>query len=232
MLLRAVFFDLYETLITEHDPHGTPLLLVADYLGVNATRFKEEWQARLMARLTGVYPDYASVLRDICHELGQPANEEVIHYLYTQRVAAKATPFERVEVAVLEALRHIRRRGMKIGVISNCTSEEVAAWSSSVLRAYVDDIVLSYQVGYAKPDVVIYQLACRQLQVAPEQAIFVGDGNSAELTGATQSGMVAYHATWFLDRWPTWRHVGRVDEGAWSYPRLSTLAELIATIKA
>jgi hypothetical protein len=42
-VLQAVFFDLYETLITEFDPDWTPSPSTADQLGVDAGLFEREW---------------------------------------------------------------------------------------------------------------------------------------------------------------------------------------------
>jgi hypothetical protein len=68
--------------------------------------------------------------------------------------------------------------------------------------------------------------------VAPNDAIFVGDGGSDELDGAAGVGMAAYQATWFLDRWPAWRRAGPIYERASGYPRLRTLADLRALVAA
>jgi putative hydrolase of the HAD superfamily len=65
-----------------------------------------------------------------------------------------------------------------------------------------DDVVFSYQVGHLKPEPEIYLLACRRLAVSPADAVFVGDGGSDELSGATGVGMRAYAARWFVRNWP------------------------------
>ena len=80
-VVQAVFFDLYETLITEFDPDWTPSPSTADQLGVDAALFKREWQARHAQRMAGVYPDFASVLRDICRAIGRPTDDAVIRSL-------------------------------------------------------------------------------------------------------------------------------------------------------
>jgi putative hydrolase of the HAD superfamily len=40
-----------------------------------------------------------------------------------------------------------------------------------------------------KPDPRIYRLACEELGVEPEEAMFVGDGANDELAGAERVGM-------------------------------------------
>jgi putative hydrolase of the HAD superfamily len=43
-------------------------------------------------------------------------------------------------------------------------------------------------------------LACDKLKVEPSESIFIGDGGANELVGATNIGMKAYRATWFINR--------------------------------
>src|SRR5579872_7485506 len=124
-MFRAVFFDLYETLITEFDPCWTPLPSVAEQLGVDVALFDREWQTRREGRMTGAWPDFAGVVRDICRAIGQPAGDAAIHSLQMQRLAIKARPFASLERAVLETLSTIHAAGIAVGVISNCSSDEV-----------------------------------------------------------------------------------------------------------
>ncbi len=229
--IQAVFFDLYETVITEFDPYCKPVPTTAERLGLSQERFAAEWRARQQQRMTGAYVDYRSVLREICVATDQPIDEALIEQLHAERLVAKAMPFARVDDDIVDALAAIRRLGVKVGLISNCTAEEVAQWESSALRALFDDAVLSYQVGYAKPAREIYLLACQRLDVQPARSIFVGDGGSDEPVGAVSAGMTAYQATWFLARWPAWKTAGRSQVQA-RYPLLQTPREVVATVEA
>ena len=40
-------------------------------------------------------------------------------------------------------------------------------------------------------------LSCERLGVAPEEAVFVGDGGSSELEGAAGAGIRPYQAFWY-----------------------------------
>lgn len=231
---EAIFFDLYETLITEFDPDWQPRPTLADRLGVRAQAFDAEWWARHDARMTGTdaHLDYRNVLRMICATLDHSVDDEVLEQLQAERLADKAAPFARVEEDVMHMLQDIHRIGVKVGLISNCAPEEVISWATSPLAAYFNDAVFSYQVGYAKPDARIYLLACERLNVAPERSIFVGDGGSDELTGAARAGLIPFQATWFLDRWPAWRRTAPVYEAAADYPELRAPDEVVAVVAA
>ena len=99
-------------------------------------------------------------------------------------------------------LDHLRSRNVRLGIVSNCFAEDVAAWSQCSLASYFDCTVFSFEVGVAKPDPEIYMEATRRLGVAASDTWFIGDGAQEELSGAEQAGLRAFRALWFLRRWP------------------------------
>ena len=221
-----VLFDLCEILITEFDPEWRPRPSVAQRMGLDETLFVREWKKRMHARMTGAIPDYPSVLRAICHTLDHPMDEVLINRLYQQRLRDKSIPFQQIDDALLVVLRSIRSRGIHVGIISNCASEEVTAWDRCPIAPLVDVAIFSCDVGYLKPQRAIYGLACAELQAAPNECLFVGDGGSNELTGADAAGLSSYWATWFLDRWPDWKQEGEDRKRSHTYPRLSSFDDL------
>lgn len=235
-MIDAVFFDLYETLITELDPLAPERrpwrTLAAERLGIEELAFEREWRARSKQRMTGALENHAAVLHEICQALGHTADIAMLRQLQLDRTTLKQPPFTAIDAAVLAGLQRIKAIGVKIGLISNCAPEEAAAWATCRIAPLIDDAVLSYQVGYMKPDPRIYHLACRRLAVEPQRAIFVGDGGSNELAGAAQVGLTPYWATWFLDRWPASKRARAGRELAAQYPALSSINEVVAIVEA
>ncbi|GIP38912.1 hypothetical protein J31TS4_21920 [Paenibacillus sp. J31TS4] len=196
----AVFFDLFETLITEFIDGKRISRRNYDYpglLGLSAADFKTEWGSRSTRRMNGELPDFPSVIRDILAGRGLAPDEEAIAYLYRERLAEKELPLRAIRPDILGMLTALRSSGIRIGLISNCTEEEVRHWPLSQLAASFDDVVFSYEAGCAKPDERIYRIACERLGVRPDRSVFVGDGGSRELEGAHAAGMAVYHAFWF-----------------------------------
>lgn len=222
MRIKAIFFDLFETLISEFEngsrkaPRST---LLEEQLQVDTIRYRAEWNSRQGKRMDGTYSDFPTVMREILHVLEHPINEEIIEILHTERIAAKAIPFGNMDKSILLMLEELKKLGLKICLISNCTPEEVTAWHSSELAEYFDDALFSYEVKLAKPNPLIYQLACDRIGVSPEESLFVGDGGSNELHGAAKVGIDAYHATWFIPPY--------ISERITDYPKLTKPAELI-----
>lgn len=92
-----------------------------------------------------------------------------------------------------------------------------------------------------KPDPRIYALACRRLGVHPGEADFVSDGGSDELSGAARTGLAAWWATWFLERWPEGRRPNGFPGDDWRqrppgeaspYPCLARPADVLARVLA
>ena len=61
----------------------------------------------------------------------------------------------------------------------------------------MDSIVLSCETGLVKPDPEIFMLCSARLGVHPEDCLYVGDGGSDELRGASMVGMTPVQAVWF-----------------------------------
>jgi putative hydrolase of the HAD superfamily len=51
--------------------------------------------------------------------------------------------------------------------------------------------VAAHQLGTAKPDAAIFHAACRELGVAPQDAVYVGDDILLDVQGAQRAGMRA-----------------------------------------
>jgi HAD superfamily hydrolase (TIGR01549 family) len=211
---QAIIFDLYETLITEFDLHWVPSPSMAERLGVSEVAFSAAWTRVRDRRLTGELPDFAEALREICCTLGRELDEGLIQRLYRERLSTKAQPFFEIELSVLEMVQQLHEMSVRLSVLSNAASEEIAAWDSCVLAPAFDDAVFSCKVGLVKPDRRIYELACERLDVLPQSALFVGDGDSDELMGAAGAGLTPYWARWFLDRWPDWKRAWELRQRA------------------
>lgn len=199
-MIRAVFFDLFETLVTEYtDGKRTINRSTNDpaLFGMNHSDFKQEWGNRQEARMTGRYSTFVAVMKDILEKQNLPFDEPLINNLYNKRIEEKSAPFLSIQPNVMKMLEALRSKNIKIGLISNCTEEEVRQWQASELAPYFDDVIFSYEAGLSKPDIRIYQLACERLGVKPEHALFVGDGGSYELDGANDAGLRPFHAFWF-----------------------------------
>lgn len=76
---------------------------------------------------------------------------------------------------VLRQAIELRQRGLRTAILSNVIEPTYKALVSTGYFDNFDAVIASCQVGFAKPQPEIYQLALQQLNVAAEQALFIDD---------------------------------------------------------
>lgn len=191
----AVLFDLFETLVTSAEQGaGHPRELFPD-----RQAFDRVWANSRRRRMTTVMP-FADLLAEAFAEAGLPVDERLTLQLVHTRALAKAATLAATTTEVVDLLSDLRDRGLRVGVVSNASIDEAEPWSGSPLESLVDVAVFSCYAGCLKPERAIYERAMQQLEVAPEQVVFVGDGGSDELAGAQRAGIMrVFRATWFVD---------------------------------
>ena len=223
-MVKALLFDLFETLITESRTRPPGVSSLAPSLGCERDAFRRLWKALRPAVIAGRL-SFRHALADITTRLGNPAGEAALQRLSDDRARTKAVPFDEIDHQLLTSIDYLRRLGIRLGVVSNCCAEDIAAWPHSSLAPRFDCAVFSFDVGMAKPDPEIYREAMRRLQVGASDTWFIGDGEHDELAGAEAAGLRAFRATWFLRRWPHFR------EEPDSVASLATAAELVRQVE-
>ena len=88
-------------------------------------------------------------------------------------------------------IQRLARRDVKLGIISNVSSHEVAMGILDKVRLtrYFDEIVTSAMVGIRKPDPGIFRYALMQFRARPEEAVMVGDSEIHDIGGGYISGL-------------------------------------------
>ena len=196
-MIQAVLFDLFETLITEAGLPVRRASSLAAELGVNEDAYRQLWRSRRRDIVLG-RASFRDTLAQIVRTLGSPPDDRVVEHLRSERMEQKIGALRTVNSDILSALGALRAQKLQLAVVSNCFAEDVSGWDSSPLRSFFDVAVFSYAARVAKPDPEIYLLACRNLHVRPESALFVGDGGDDELAGARSAGLRAARALWFV----------------------------------
>ena len=195
-MIKAVIFDMFETLVTHYRSPQYFGEDIARDLGLTEARFREIWDTTEHDRSVGLR-SFEDVIREIMEENGI-YSEELLRKISRKRLAAKTEAFLHLHDEILLMLEELKKRGIKIGLISNCFSEEVFAIRESALYPYFDVSTLSYEQGIMKPDKEIFSRCMKRLNVSARECLYVGDGGSRELETATELGMKALQATWYF----------------------------------
>jgi HAD superfamily hydrolase (TIGR01549 family) len=90
----------------------------------------------------------------------------------------------------LPVLARLRRQGVPVAVVSNVSSP-YARLLHDAFDGHVDHLVLSCEVGVAKPDPAIFALTTERLGRAPAEILMIGDSPVSDVAGARAFGMPA-----------------------------------------
>ncbi len=195
-MIKAVIFDMYETLITHYQ---SPLYFgkqMAADAGIPESKFRELWDSTEQDRTIGKLT-LEQVIESILRE-NECYSEELFQKIVQKRIQIKEVCFQHLHKDIILLLRSLKEKRLKVGLISNCFSEETKVIRKSVLFPYFDAVCLSYEQGIQKPDAEIYKRCMNQLSVDAQECLYVGDGGSHELEAARELGMNAVQAVWYL----------------------------------
>jgi putative hydrolase of the HAD superfamily len=90
-----------------------------------------------------------------------------------------------------ELLAELKRRGYRLGVISNNDGNTREKCAQAGIESYFDFILDSTLEGVMKPDRRIFAKALAQGQAGPEETLHVGDLWGCDVLGAHAAGLWA-----------------------------------------
>ena len=204
--MKAVIFDMFETLITHF---RSPLYFgkqIAADMGIPEPKFREIWDPTDYARTIG-----KMTLEEVFEQILKASNKYnpmLVQKLADKRTASKVECFHHLHEEIIPMFEELKKLGYKVALISNCYFEEATVIKDSVLWQYFDVACLSCELGAAKPEEEIFRRCVEELGVTYEECLYVGDGGSHELETAKHLGMKPVQAVWYLQqgsKQPTWR---------------------------
>ncbi len=222
---KVIFFDLFHTLINVTTAPGASGRYTADILGVG----REEWNAACFSAahdITGPTQQH-EVIRSLAHSLDPSIPIEKIDEAADERQRRFDYALLHVEPEVLSLLQQLRNRGLRLGLISNASTDEVAAWPDSPLSPLFDAAIFSCHCGFCKPQPEIYHHALQRMGVAVTEALFVGDGGSEEHQGARRVGLDNVLLTRYLAHYDEERLAVRRADTRWQIERLPQLLTIL-----
>ncbi|HSJ49732.1 MAG TPA: HAD family hydrolase [Actinomycetota bacterium] len=186
--VRAVLLDLYDTLVWTDWPKLRAGL--EEELGVSRDDLFRAFTVTRPARSVGAFGsaegDVGAVLEAAGVRLDGDGLTDVVDRM--QRFLRTGVTLHEDAVPTL---RTLRGRGIGTAVVSNCDHLTGPVVERLGLPEEADAVVLSYEIGSAKPDPAIYRAALERLGVEPEEAVFVDD-QAAYCDGAARVGIPTF----------------------------------------
>jgi putative hydrolase of the HAD superfamily len=191
---RAVVLDFYGTLAPGRsaEQQAAARAAQADALGVDQALLDAELSATVDERFRGAGGSVAGSLAWVAHRLGVDPDPARLRRAAEVRLATERS-FGEPRPDAVAVLSAVRERGLAVGVVSDCSAELPRYFADLPIAPLVDAAVFSFVLGVRKPDPRIFAACCTALGVAADECLYVGDGGSDELAGATAVGMHAVH---------------------------------------
>ncbi|RKU19839.1 hypothetical protein C6500_09960 [Candidatus Poribacteria bacterium] len=232
-MIKAVFFDFYDTLCTWGQPLIVRLQKITDRYGfeIDAARYAAA-RENLYAEASGSDPTM-HVLLETMQEIIESYYEfvkalgvqehveqmtwELLQSEHSLFAANAATLYD----DTVPTLQHLQEAGFKLAIVSNWDTPLDPLTQRLGIAHYFDIIVASHdaRVRSAKPDPHIFNYTLAAIGVSAEDAVHVGDTYEADIVGARNVGIRPI----LIDRDNT--QAGRWDETIQS---LSELPELLS----
>lgn len=228
VVARAVIFDFYGTL-SVHTTRATRRAgaeRIAAALGIPAEELHRAIAATFTERATGVCGGLEETMRWLAERCGRTPATEQLRIACDIRRATEEVYARALRPDAEPTLRTLSERGLRIGVLSDCTHELPEIWPSLPIAPYVDATVFSVEAGLRKPHPDLYATVMTLLGTRAAECVYVGDGGSGELTGAAAAGMTPFHlVTADADE-----AVVYDADAAWTGPMINSLSEVLALV--
>ena len=203
-MIKAVFFDFYNTLATYHPPREELYVNICRGLGIEVEAkalfsslaaadifYRNENSRSPIDKKTpeekiNFYVEYAiRILRGADVEINRDTALQILTKVREQKWEFKA--YE----DTLPTLKELENLGLIMGLISNVVQDMEPTYTELGLQPYLDFKVTSAEVGCDKPRPKIFQAALKKAQVKPEEVIYIGDQYDIDIVGARGVGMKA-----------------------------------------
>lgn len=186
--MHTVLFDLYDTLVwSDWSSHAA---MLATRLAVAQEAVTDAYELLRHDRDGGHHGDAKSVLRAVVETCNVEADPRLIEELVVLEAELLAEQVRWYDDS-LAVLRRLRAAGLKTGVVSKCSPSTRPVVDRLGLEAETGVVVLSCEVGEAKPSAGIFRAALASLDASPQGAVFVDD-RADYLDGAAEVGMTTF----------------------------------------
>lgn len=183
---RACLVDVYDTLLADNVEAGGHEL--AELAGADTQTWRAAYARLLPERSTGRLST-AQAAERVMRSCGIDPTAELVGAVVSahhQLMIQACLPYD----DAVPFLEQLRQRGIKIALVSNCADDTRPFLADLNLLELADEVILSCEVGFAKPSPEIYLRALSALGVAAADAVMIDD-NATNCAGAESVGIRA-----------------------------------------
>jgi HAD superfamily hydrolase (TIGR01549 family) len=184
-MVKAILFDFWGTLV-ENGIFPSPVKQARYILRLRMT-FKDFIIRFEKAVMTKPYNDLNEAFAAVCNEFQldpQPFILEKLVGMWNKNELL-GKPF----LETIEVLEYLKKKKIKIGLISNTTPSITRVLEKFDLNKYFDATMFSYDEGLLKTDPEMFKKLIKKLKVKPDDVIMIGDSLPTDIIGSRNAGI-------------------------------------------
>ncbi len=201
-MIKAVLFDVGSTLIDPQPEIDGVFYEVATSMGHRLDRevvsghlpavlafYEEEYlkDGDFWCSPQGAAEMYLEMYRYLSHLTGLGTHAEPLAQAVNECYLKPA--YWRIIGDALPCLKELKEARLRLGVVSNWASNLDDLLRGLMMGPYFDEVVSSAEVGYRKPNPMIFTLMLERMGISADEAVHVGDRPDADGVGAKQAGI-------------------------------------------
>lgn len=193
----VIFFDIDDTLIDSESAHVHAIKTVGIQDGIACLTEDNciEWLAITNKYLKQFFENKLSLeqqrisrIMEFWNLYGKDISEtkaSKLYKLYHHFFLNSCTVFPDIITTLTDLSIH-----HKLGIISNGVySDQIFKLKNNNIIHFFDEIIISQEVGIAKPNKEIFLFASEKVQESPSDCIYVGDSYNIDYRGSSEAGM-------------------------------------------
>jgi HAD superfamily hydrolase (TIGR01549 family) len=217
-IIRAVFFDLGETIFTFSQVNTSRLFYHGAKLSYEFLKSLNQPTGPfnfyflrnlisirlhvLLSAITGNDFNSLTLLRKLGAKKGYRLNDQQwVHYAWLWY--EPLSKFARTEPDIIKTLTALKQQGLKLGILSNTFINSISLekhLQQCGILDFFSAIMFSYQFDFRKPDVKIFKAAAEKIGEKCKNILFVGDHLDNDIYPALKAGMHAALKTAYTNR--------------------------------
>ena len=181
--IKGVIFDLDDTLYSEKEYIRSGYKGVSDYLG-----------GRYEDKLWGFFEAGKPVIDELLRDLGREDEKDKVLSVYRSHKPA-IHPYP----GVVEMIRELKNRGIKVGIITDGRPEGQRN-KLEALGLDIDDVIITDELGgtqFRKPCDIAFRIMKTLWRLNPADIVYVGDNPVKDFQAPQQLGM---RSIWFKNQ--------------------------------
>ena len=188
-MIKVVVFDLWETLVYKrYKKGGIRWMWKETGKGISYRRFLKTFEKNF--QLSKKF-SFEKSFKGFFKELKIPYDDNLIKKFIEQRKKYELSYVFYKDLFPL--LTKLKKKGYKIGVLSNTDPFIGENVKKAQLSKYVDKFFFSYEIGSIKPDLKNFRVVLKYFKAKPSEAIMIGNTYLDDVVPARKLGMKAIH---------------------------------------